>query len=352
MTRETLTDLNTQTLIGNTEHRGTAWHYREDLQAEEPNHYAGSIPIDDVRRRLFNWHAIPRPIAVQLPADLDTMSQLDEFGVPAMWSAIAGRQAICRSDNDLVMGIFSTGYTPHQYDDWLVTTVANILDDDLTISSAGLLREGAVAWVEVSVPESITTPEGVEFRPNLLATTSFDGSIATTFKRTITDVVCDNTRETALAEKGQTYKVKHTRYSMARLSDARDALAMVHTLAHDFAEEVRQLCATPVQDASWRRFLDAYVPCTDERGLQLSGKALTIADKKRDALERLYASDQRVTPWAGTAHGVIQAVNTYEHHEGTIRGATRAERNMIRTITGDFGRTDRAALAVLEKVLA
>ena len=105
----------------------------------------------------------------------------------------------------------------HQYREWLVGTVANILDDDLSISSAGLLREGAVAWVEVSVPESITTPEGVEFRPNLLATTSFDGSIATTFKRTVTDVVCDNTREAALAEKGQAYKVKHSRNSHAQL---------------------------------------------------------------------------------------------------------------------------------------
>ncbi len=74
----------------------------------------------------------------------------------------------------------------HQYETWLLETVANILDDDLSISSAGLLRGGAIAWVEVSVPENITTPEGVEFRPNLLTTTSFDGSIATTFKRTIT----------------------------------------------------------------------------------------------------------------------------------------------------------------------
>ena len=56
--------------------------------------------------------------------------------------------------------------------------------------------------------------------PNLLATTSFDGSIATTFKRTITDVVCDNTREIALAEQGQTYKVNHSRHSHAQLAPA------------------------------------------------------------------------------------------------------------------------------------
>jgi hypothetical protein len=40
---------------------------------------------------------------------------------------------------------------------------------------------------------------------------------------------------------------------------------------------------------------------------------------------------------------VLQAVNTYEHDEGTIRGATRPERNMIRTINDDFGKPDRAS---------
>jgi len=45
-----------------------------------------------------------------------------------------------------------------------------------------------------------------------------------------------------------------------------------------------------------------------------------MADTKRDSLTTLYRSDPRVSPWAGTAHGVLQAVNTYEHHEGVVRG--------------------------------
>jgi len=97
-----------------------------------------------------------------------------------------------------VLGIFGPGYTRHQYREWLLTTVADVLDDDLVNSSAGLLRGGALAWVEVSMPDTIATPDGVTFRPNLLATTSFDGSIATTYKRTVTYTVCDNTRELAL----------------------------------------------------------------------------------------------------------------------------------------------------------
>ncbi|MDT9591587.1 DUF932 domain-containing protein [Nocardioides zeae] len=352
MSRESLSDLNTRTLIGNTDARGTAWHYRADLQAEEPNHYPGPIPVEDVRRRLFDWHAISVPVATELPADLQTMTHLDQNGHPARWSYLNERQAICRDDTFEVMGIFAQGYAMHQYDEWLVATVADILDSDLAISSAGLLRSGAIAWVEVSMPESIITPEGVEFRPNLLATTSFDGSIATTFKRTITDVVCDNTRETALAERGPTFKVKHSRHSTTRLSDAREALQVVHSVAESFAAEIHRLCQTTVSQREWSKFLDRHVPIVDKHGARLTGRARSIADKKRARLDELYRHDIRVAPWAGTAHGVLQAVNTFEHHDATVRGATRPERNMLRAVTGEWARIDSEALQSLHAVLA
>jgi phage/plasmid-like protein (TIGR03299 family) len=281
------------------------------------------------------------------------MTHLAADGTPARWVEVPDKQAITRSDTGEVMGIFAPGYARHQYREWLLSTVAEIIDDDLSISSAGLLRGGAIAWVEVSVPDSIDTPEGVTFRPNLLATTSFDGSIATTFKRTVTDTVCDNTRSLALAEQGQAYKVKHSRYSDAKLADARQALAMVYTLADDFAAEVKQLCATDVTQTQWQTFLDGLVPITDAKsGEQLTGRALTLAEKKRDSLAKLYRHDDRVAPWAGTAMGVIKAVNTYEHHESTVRGATRAERNMLRTVTGDFAALDHTTWTSLQHVLA
>ena len=67
---------------------------------------------------------------------------------------------------------------------------------------------------------------------------------------------------------------------------------------------------------------------------------------------RPYERDPRVAPWHGTAFGVLQAVNTYEHHERPVRGATRAERNMLRTVKGEFGDLDRQAWKHLESVLA
>ena len=191
------------------------------------------------------------------------------------------------------------------------------------------------------------------FRPNLLATTSFDGSIATTYKRTITDVVCDNTRDLALAEHGQQYKVKHSRYSQARLAPAREALMLVHTLADEFAAEVAQLCATPVTPTQWSRFLDLPGPPHGHPGAAADGQGAHPRGQEAGApCSGCTAFDERVAPWAGTAHGVLQAVNTYEHHEATVRGATRAERNMLRTISGDFAQLDRTTLATLDRVLA
>src|SRR5690606_11655245 len=85
MSKETLQHLNTNTLIGNTTQRGTAWHYRADLQGGEPNHYAGPIPVEDVRRRLFDWTAQSRPLAVALPSDLAHATNLGQDGAPYRW---------------------------------------------------------------------------------------------------------------------------------------------------------------------------------------------------------------------------------------------------------------------------
>ncbi|WP_419995046.1 DUF932 domain-containing protein [Streptomyces boninensis] len=333
MSKETLEWLNANTLIGFTEQRGTAWHYRASLQGPTPNHYPGAIPIEDVRRRLFGWQATPSPVYVEDP----TTGGL----APA-----PGRTAYLRSDTGHVMGIFGDGYQPHAYEEWLLGTIGQLLDDELSIGSAGLLRGGAVAWVSVEVPETITTPEGVAFRPHLFGATSFDGSLATTYKRAVTNIVCDNTMSAGLAEAGQQIKIKHSRHSQLRLAEAREALHIVYEVADDFAAEVQRLCRTTVTDRQWTAFLDAHTPRPAE-----PGRSRTLAERKREVLTRLWSHDSRVAPWQNTAYGVVQAVNTYTHHEQSVRGAERAERNMLRAVTGGVDDLDHSTLNTLDSVL-
>jgi len=126
----------------------------------------------------------------------------------------------------------------------------------------------------------------------------------------------------------------------------------VHSLGDEFAAEVAQLCATTVTPGQWQRFLDVQVPRVDAMGQPLTGRALTLAGTKRDTLAGLYRSDHRVAPWSGTAHGVLQAVSTYDQHQATVRGGSRAERNSLKTISGDFGRLDRQSWHTLQPLLA
>ena len=157
--------LNTMTLIGFTEQRGHAWHYRAADQVDEPNHYPGPIPVEDVRRRLFDWSVVEGDVT-------STAVTIDADGVETFTVSDTERKTMLRppgafgpDDAGAILGIFKAGYQGHDYEEWLLGQVATILDDDLAIGSAGLLRGGAVAWVSVEVPESITTPEGVRVSP-------------------------------------------------------------------------------------------------------------------------------------------------------------------------------------------
>ena len=335
MSRETLTHLNTQTLIGYTSKRGQAWHHRAEYQGSEPNHYEHAIPVADVRRRLFCWSPVE--------ADIQAVT-IDQDGVATYTDST--RKAIVRPDTGAILGVFRTGYKVHDYDQWLITNVEGILDADLQIGSAGLLRGGAVAWVQVEMADTLSAA-GVEFRPFLTATTSLDGSIATTYQTGAQVVVCDNTLSAALHSADTRVKVRHSANSLARLAEVRDALVIVHQVADDFAAQVERLVNETVTDARWARFLAAYCGTDDTKA---SKRALTTRRLQAKQMERLWYHDQRVTPWRGTAYGVLAAANTYAHHLAPVRGASRAERNAERLVTGKVHDLDRHTLKVLAGV--
>lgn len=334
MSAETNNWLNSNILVGNTEQGYRPWWYNQTLDTlnDESVLYPSFVPVDDVLRRLFNFEVVESPLFVEAPN--------------GEMISVEGRKAMVCSDNNAVLGVFSDGYKGHQYPEWLVDNVATILDANVGINSAGLLDNRAVAWVSVQVPDTITTPEGVAFRPNLIATTSFNGKLASTYKRTVTLVVCDNTLACGLSERGQVFRVKHTRNSEVRIHDAREALNVIHTVEHEFASEVKRLCEWEVRTAEFEALIDLTTPLPTEE----KGRKFTMAENKRNSLRDLWETDPRVAPWSGTAFGVVQAFNTYNHHEGIVRNAHRAERNMYNAITDDTSKADDYILGKLALV--
>ena len=352
MSMETAQWLNTQTLIGNTAQRGNAWHYRAELQGAESNHYEGAIPVADVQRRLFNWHAVTVPVQALLPATTEDFTTMDAEGKLVKAVDIPNMVAIARSDNGFIFPrTFSSGYRAHQYDEWLLKELSNILGDTLAISSAGLLKNGAIAWVEVSVPETIHDERtGFAYRPNILAGTSFDGSLATTYGRTVTATVCDNTMSAALGQMGeQQKKVRHSKYSSTK--GVREALSIVHETGDEFSAQLHALTERTVTDRQWFSFLDALMPL-EKDGEPLKGAPLTRTERQRDEIQNLWRHDNRVAPWANTEFGVIQAVNTWTHHYAEVRNTGRTERNMERAIKGKVHELDSQARTLIESILS
>lgn len=334
MSRETLQALNTNTLIGFTDKRGEAWHYRAEKQGRESNHYKGAVPISAVRKRLFGWQGVEAPVSYTLP---DGRTITDET-----------RKVIARSDTGAALGVFRDSYVIHQYDEWLIRNVEAILDASLAVGSAGLLKGGAVAWVQVEMEDTISTPQGVEFRPFLTAATSMDGSLASTYQTGAQVVVCDNTLSAALGEVTSRIRVKHSKRSMGRIGDVREALNIVHGTADAFAAQVAALCEQAITDKQFADIVALYTAPSDPE----SKNGQTIQERRTDELGSLWANDERVSPWRGTAYGVLAAINTHTHHVATVRGASRAERNAERMVSGDVDKMDAGTMALIQQVLS
>lgn len=342
MSKETLEWLNRNVLVGFTEKRGNAWHYKASVQEGlEPNHYVGAVPIDDVRRRLFHWQAIEADVFVKIP---DAKSPQGGNYVQQ-----GDRKAVVREDTGDVLGMFREGYAIHQYDQWLLNTVADIIDDsDLRIGSAGLLKKGGVAWVSIELPENIQTSAGFEVRPNLLATTSHNGSLATSYLTVCTAVVCDNTLSVALREGGARHTTRHSKHSGFRLQSVRDALGIVHTLAEDIVGDIERLSAISVSHTEWDEIVNRIVPI--DSSINARPQTVSRAKNKQEEIRSMYLHDPRVAPWSGTALGVLSAFNTFNHHSAG-KNETRVERNALNAITGKTSEYDSYILNVINDVV-
>lgn len=150
MSKETLEYLQRNVLIGFTERRGHAWHFRPELQGPEPNHYPDAIPEEDVNRRLFDWEAVERPVFVE---NADGRRQM-----------VPGYKAIVHGTTGQLFNVVRRSYVMHQYGMWLTQTLKSIVNEtDLRIGSAGLLGGGAQAFVMIQTPEALRSAWGSNF---------------------------------------------------------------------------------------------------------------------------------------------------------------------------------------------
>lgn len=349
MSKETSRWLNTLTLIGFVLKRGQAWHYRASEQGTEPNHYDGAIPVADVIRRLFSWRFAEGNVKSDYYDPSGRVAAPITIRDGSRKTIIRPYGALGDDDAGEILYIPKSGFKIHGYEQWLIRNVETLLDDDadnVGIASAGLLKGGAVAWVQFELPETRQV-EGFDFRPYVTAATSVDGSLSSTYLKGAQAVVCDNTLDGALLGADSHFKIRHSTNSLSRIGEVRERLGIqIGIVGDEFEAEFKELIATTVTPKQFSQALDLQVP---REGL--TGRGLTIADNHRQSLTDLWNSDPRVTQWKGTAFGWLQANNTWAHHIQGVRGDSRVQRNMLKAVTGSFAKDDAEALSNLRKVL-
>jgi phage/plasmid-like protein (TIGR03299 family) len=329
MSKETLEYLQRNVLIGFTERRGHAWHYRPELQGPEPNHYPGAIPEEDVNRRLFDWEAVERPVFVEIS---DGRRQV-----------VPGYKAIVHGTTGQLFRVARSSYVMHQYDMWLTQTLKSIVNEtDLRIGSAGVLGGGAQAFVMIETPEALRSASGFELLPQVLAATSHNSTLASTYKLVSTFVVCDNTLAMALAEKVPQYRTRHSVKSHFRLEEARSALRILTSGGDEMVRFVDSLADVTVTDAQWEEIVSRLVPIADDHKPNVRQKL----ENKRALIDTLYRSDPRCSPWRGSALGAFQAFNTHALH---IAGPHRLrfDRNFSRVASTRGEREDARIVQVI-----
>jgi phage/plasmid-like protein (TIGR03299 family) len=340
MSRENGVWLNSQILVGFTEQNGNPWWYRPKLQGPESTIYAGPIPRADVERRIFSWDAERWPVLMQRP---------DGSVVP-----ITGKFAIVHGETGHEFRIAQANYVIHQYRDWLVNNIDRILGTgDLHIGSAGLLREGAGAFVTVERPENVVSKSGMELRSRLLAATSHDSKLATTYKMVNTIVVCDNTLDYALYDEvGKKHSIRHTMNSELRLPGVREALDLMIESDQDIVKFVDSLADVTVSEAQWQEIVDRLVSIPTNSLPRVKSRL----ENKRNEIDELWRTDYRCAPWQGSALGVFQVFNTYRFHfAGPSASETpnleqRFNRNMQSVISNKALLEDRQLLEVISSV--
>lgn len=200
---------------------------------------------------------------------------------------------------------------------------SGILDarEEAEVASAGLLRDGAVAFLSLYLGDDYLVPgQESERRGRYLnVVNSFDASYALTAINSDIRIVCTNTLRWNLSAPRKV-ALRHTGSMEEKMQHAREVLRLADRYADLqslIAEHLIEETATP---AYAEEFFARLVPLPQKDGKPVEeGRALTNAKALREALANLYWTNPTVEPIRGTRWGLMQAVTYHTNHDQARR---------------------------------
>lgn len=155
--------------------------------------------------------------------------------------------------------------------------------------TAGSIKGGAQVFATlVEVDDIVLDPKGSKdvIKKYLMLTSSHDGSGTLIAKKVNTRVVCQNTLNVALGERGDEFRIRHTQGMETKLADAQAALGFAAAYDDEFEAAAKAMIETQMtKDKFIKLVKDIYPePADNERGRQSKW------EYKVDALETIWSN--------------------------------------------------------------
>jgi phage/plasmid-like protein (TIGR03299 family) len=242
--------------------------------------------------------------------------RLEDVEIPNQFSSDKNYSFVVRDNpftkgNKDILGVVGERYVPLQNEE-LFDFADNILDNGGRWETAGSIKGGRVVFGSLALErETVLDPNGVSDKINtyLLVNTSHDGSIAIQASITPVRVVCANTLNLALGNRGrngsvkQSFKIRHTQTASGKVQIAREALGLANAYIDEFSLMANKMIETEVSKKQFDEIVLALYPQPKENAKGANKKW----ENKIDLINDIYVGDFNNTI-TGTAWGVANAL--------------------------------------------
>jgi phage/plasmid-like protein (TIGR03299 family) len=258
--------------------------------------------------------------------------RLEDIEIPNQFSSDKNYSFVVRDNpftlgNKDVLGVVGERYVPLQNED-LFDFADNLLDNGGRWETAGSIKGGRVVFGALALErETVLDPNGVSDKINtyLLVNTSHDGSIAIQASITPVRVVCANTLNLALGNRGrggsvkQSFKIRHTQTAQGKVAVAREALGLANAYMDEFDKMASAMIETEITKAQFDQIVNLAYPMPKDDAKKVS---ITKHANKIDLINDIYVGDFNNTI-SGTAWGALNALTErLDWHRAGRKGQT------------------------------
>lgn len=273
----------------------------------------------------------------------------DAAGVIHSAGKALNRSVLYRDDTGAPLSVMSCNrYKVHQPID-ILQFVKDVSDTmGWPVNTAGALYNGRKIWALLKLPESFTLPGGDKVGGHLLSTGCFDGSGGSEFRFVAERVVCRNTMQMALNEKGATVRAVQYHTEAFDASKIKSALGVYESAWARYIETAKSLVAVKLtHDKAVKILRQVYDDVIEGESERVTDEQFFLDNPTPRRILGLYEGAGLGSSLASaldTGWGLVNAVTQDVDHYGSNRNS--------RLNSAWFGQGALRKAAIVDAVLA